>query len=62
MESENPQFEKDQLRDERGAMDPVAPVFSTGVGIDAETIKQISQAKMNRRGCLKLGWQLIKPI
>lgn len=45
MESENPQFEKEQLRDERGAMDPVAPVFSTGVGIDAETIKQISQAK-----------------
>lgn len=36
---------KDSLTDERGTMDNVAPVFSTGVGINPTTIKQISRAK-----------------
>jgi Fe-S cluster assembly protein SufB len=57
----------DNLADERGNVDDVQPVFSTGVGIDETTIRQISKAKNEPEWMLKLRLQafqiyLAKPM
>lgn len=45
---------KDSLSDERGGVDDITPVFSTGVGIDVATIIQISKSKDEPEWMLKL--------
>lgn len=39
------------FKDEWGPMDDVQPVFSTGIGINEETIQAISRAKHEPNGC-----------